>query len=44
MSGHDDGDTRTAEAVLAARFDPLAGSIVWSSRISAELRCAAGCA
>jgi len=32
-----DGDTRTAEAVLAAGFDPLAGSVVWSRRISAEL-------
>ena len=49
MSGHDDrysggvtvsgadGDPWTAEAVLAARFDPLAGSVVWSGRIATEL-------
>jgi len=28
---------RTARAALAARFDPLAGHVVWSGRISAEL-------
>jgi uncharacterized protein DUF4873 len=33
-----DGDgPRTAHAALAARFDPLAGSVVWTGRISAEL-------
>jgi len=33
----DDGNPRTAQAALAARFDPLAGSVVWSDRIAAEL-------
>jgi hypothetical protein len=27
----------TAPAVLAARFDPLAGHVVWSGRVSAAL-------
>lgn len=27
----------TAHAALAARFDPLAGSVVWSGRLSAAL-------
>jgi hypothetical protein len=30
-------DVRTAHAVLAARFDPLAGSVVWAGRVAAEL-------
>jgi Domain of unknown function (DUF4873) len=30
-------EVRTAEAVLAARFDPLAGSVVWSGRVATEL-------
>jgi hypothetical protein len=33
----DEGDARTAQAVLGARFDPLAGSVTWSGRISADL-------
>jgi hypothetical protein len=33
----DDGRLRTAEAALAARFDPLAGSVTWSGRVRAEL-------
>jgi len=28
---------RTAEAVLAARFDPLAGQVVWTGRIPLDL-------
>jgi hypothetical protein len=28
---------RTAHAALAARFDPLAGHVVWSGRVAAEL-------
>ena len=28
---------RTARAVLGARFDPLAGSVVWSGRIALAL-------
>lgn len=32
-----DGDARTAHAVLGARFDPLAGRVVWSGRVAAEL-------
>ena len=32
-----DGVPRTAEAVLAARFDPLAGSVVWSGRVATDL-------
>ncbi|HLM04407.1 MAG TPA: DUF4873 domain-containing protein [Blastococcus sp.] len=28
---------RTASAVLAARFDPLAGHVVWSGRIATAL-------
>src|ERR1700710_2041710 len=32
-----DGEApRTASAALAARFDPLAGHVVWSGRVSAE--------
>ena len=27
---------RTARAALVARFDPLAGSVVWTGRVSAE--------
>ena len=32
-----DAGPRTAEAALAARFDPLAGSVTWSGRVRAEL-------
>lgn len=33
-----DGEpSRTARAVLGARFDPLAGSVVWSGRIALAL-------
>jgi hypothetical protein len=33
-----DGEpARTARAVLGARFDPLAGSVVWSGRIASAL-------
>jgi hypothetical protein len=32
-----DSRVRTAEAVLAARSDPLAGSVVWSGRVAAAL-------
>jgi hypothetical protein len=28
---------RTAHAALAARFDPLAGHVVWTGRVSAEV-------
>jgi len=28
---------RTARAVLAARFDPLVGHVVWTGRVAAEL-------
>jgi len=28
---------RTASAALAARFDPLAGSVVWSGRVDIQL-------
>jgi hypothetical protein len=28
---------RTARAALAARFDPIAGHVVWSGRVSADL-------
>jgi hypothetical protein len=28
---------RTASAALAARFDPLAGHVVWSGRVDVEL-------
>jgi hypothetical protein len=28
---------RTASAALAARFDPLAGHVVWSGRVDAQL-------
>ena len=31
----DGASPRTASAALAARFDPLAGSVVWSGRVSA---------
>ena len=27
----------TAQAALAARFDPLAGHVVWSGRVAAQL-------
>jgi hypothetical protein len=33
----EDGVLRTAAAVLGARFDPLAGSLVWSGRVAADL-------
>ncbi len=33
----DDGEVRTARGSLAARFDPLAGRVVWSGRIAVEL-------
>jgi hypothetical protein len=29
--------SRTASAALAARFDPLAGHVVWSGRLATEL-------
>lgn len=32
-----DEEARTARAALAARFDPFAGHVVWSGRVSAEL-------
>jgi Domain of unknown function (DUF4873) len=32
-----DGAPTTAHAALAARFDPLAGHVVWSGRLSAPL-------
>ena len=35
--GMDGEPSRTARAVLAARFDPLAGHVVWTGRIAAEL-------
>jgi hypothetical protein len=31
------GPPLTARAALAARFDPLAGHVVWTGRVSAEL-------
>jgi hypothetical protein len=30
-------EPRTAHAALAARFDPLAGHVVWAGRVAAEL-------
>jgi hypothetical protein len=30
-------ERRTAQASLAARFDPLAGHVVWAGRVAAEL-------
>ena len=33
----DGEERRTAHAALAARFDPLAGSVVWSGRVATEL-------
>jgi hypothetical protein len=33
----DGEEPRTVHAALAARFDPLAGHVVWSGRVSAEL-------
>jgi Domain of unknown function (DUF4873) len=33
----DGAPPRTAHAVLAARFDPLAGHVVWSGRVAADL-------
>jgi hypothetical protein len=33
----DGGPPHTARAVLAARFDPLAGHVVWTGRVAAEL-------
>ena len=33
-----DGEpSRTVRAALAARFDPLAGHVVWSGRLAADL-------
>ena len=32
-----DQPERTAHAALAARFDPLAGRLVWSGRVAAEV-------
>jgi hypothetical protein len=32
-----DGGELPAEAALAARFDPLAGHVVWTGRVTAEL-------
>ncbi|RBY89167.1 DUF4873 domain-containing protein [Blastococcus sp. TBT05-19] len=31
-----DGVTSTARAALGARFDPLAGSVVWSGRVAVQ--------
>jgi hypothetical protein len=31
-----DGAQTTARAALAARFDPLAGHVVWSGRVAAD--------
>jgi hypothetical protein len=33
----DAGAPRTARAALAARFDPLAGHVVWSGRVDVHL-------
>jgi hypothetical protein len=33
----DGGAPRTAHAALAARFDPLAGHVVWTGRLGTEL-------
>jgi hypothetical protein len=34
-----DGEpSRTVRAALAARFDPLAGHVVWSGRVATDLR------
>ena len=33
----DAGEPRTAHAALAARFDPLAGHVVWAGRLSTHL-------
>ena len=33
----DDGGPTTAHAALAARFDPLAGHVVWTGRLRASL-------
>ena len=33
----DGGSPRTVRAALAARFDPLAGHVVWSGRVATEL-------
>jgi hypothetical protein len=30
-------EARTARAALAARFDPLAGHVVWTGRVSVDL-------
>jgi hypothetical protein len=32
-----DGEARTVHAALAARFDPLAGHVVWSGRLAVRL-------
>ena len=37
-TGAVDGEpSRTVRAALAARFDPLAGQVVWSGRLAADL-------
>lgn len=33
----DGAPPRTAQAALAARFDPLAGHVVWTGRVDAQL-------
>lgn len=33
----DDGPPTPARAALVARFDPLAGSVVWTGRVAAEV-------
>ena len=33
----DGAPSRTAHAALAARFDPLAGHVVWSGRVAVQL-------
>lgn len=33
----DDGATHAAHATLAARFDPLAGHVVWTGRVAIQL-------
>ena len=35
--GSDGEPPRTVRAALAARFDPLAGRVVWNGRVAAEL-------
>jgi hypothetical protein len=33
----DGAEPRSARAALAARFDPLAGSVVWTGRVAVDL-------